>query len=217
MYSTSGGPDLWRDGKDSAVRVWDVETGRELRKLEGHKGRVLTVDVSPDGKQVLTGGSDTRVILWDANNGNMIRRFDGHNGSVSRATFMPDGKRLVSSSFDKTIRLWDLKTGKMIHAFTGHPTEVLWFAVSSDGRQMLSSDFNAHELRLWDLNLRAQIDRIDLGKLSPTRGSISTGSRFAVWPATGGSLYVYELSAEPERAVARSVDPAKTHPPGPAK
>jgi WD40 repeat protein len=221
VYSTSGGPDAWRDGKDSAVRAWDVETGRELRKLEGHKGRVMSVDVSPDGRQVLSGG-DTRVILWDASNGNVIRRFEGHNGLVSRVSFLPDGKRVLSSSFDKTIRLWDLTTGKEIHSFTGHSNEVLWFAASSDGRHLLSSDFGAHELRLWDLNSREQIDQVDLGKISPTRGSISSDNRFAVWPGTEGSLFVFELSPEPAKSVARSADPAKTitpaaTPPGGAK
>ena len=57
-YSTSGGfmRDGWRDGTDSAIRVWDVETGQEVRKLEGHKGIVWSVAVSPDGRHVLSGG-----------------------------------------------------------------------------------------------------------------------------------------------------------------
>ncbi len=206
-YSTSGGPDIWRDGKDSAVRVWDVETGRELRRLEGHKGRVLSVDVSPDGRQVLTGG-DTSVILWDASNGKIIRRFVGHTSLLSRVSFLPDGKRAVSSSFDKTIRLWDVSTGKEIHRFVGHPNEVTWFAVSPDGRQLLSSDYNAHELRLWDLNSHEQIDRVDLGKVSPTRGSFSPDSLQAVWPGSGGFLRVYQLStAEAAKSLARSMQP----------
>ncbi len=212
VYSTSGGPDPWQDGKGSAVRVWDTDTGRELRKLEGHKGRVLSVDVSPDGRQVLTGG-DTSVILWNASDGKLVRRFDGHAGLLSRVGFLPDGKRVVSSSFDKTIRLWDLTTGKQIHSFTGHPNEVTWLAASPDGRHLLSSDYNAHELRLWDLNKLEQVDVIDLGKISPTRGSISRDSRIAVWPASEGSLFVFEFSAEPEKALARSADPAKINPP----
>ena len=42
-YSTSGGffGAGWQDGTDSAIRVWDVETGQEVRKLEGHKGTGL--------------------------------------------------------------------------------------------------------------------------------------------------------------------------------
>jgi WD40 repeat protein/S1-C subfamily serine protease len=212
-YSTSGGPDIWRDGKDSAVRVWDVESGREVRKLEGHKGRVLSVAVSPDGHQVLTGG-DTSVILWDASNGKIIRRFDGHKGLLARVSFLSDGKHVVSGSFDKTIRLWDLNTGKEIHRFVGHPNEVTWFAVSPDGRYLLSSDYNAHELRLWDLNTREQIDRIDLGKISPTRGSFSPDGRHAVWPGTEGSLFVYELSVVPAKALAKSPKPVDPKAPG---
>jgi WD40 repeat protein len=207
-YSTSGGPDLWHDGKDSAVRVWDVETGRQVRKLEGHKGRVLSVVVSPDGRQVLTGGG-TSVILWDAASGKINRRLEGHSEPVSRVSFLPDGNRAVSGSYDRTIRLWDLKTGKELHRFTGHPREVTWFAISPDGRRLLSSDFNAHELRLWDLNTHEQIDRIDFGATSPTRGSFSRDGRYAAWPGTGGFLRVYEFPTPvPDRPLARSTQAA---------
>ncbi len=51
-YSTSGGSsdNGWRDGTDSAIRVWDVETARQVGKLEGHKGIVWRVAISPDGR-----------------------------------------------------------------------------------------------------------------------------------------------------------------------
>ena len=214
FYSTSGGPDIWHDGKDSAVRVWDVETGQVLRKLEGHKGRVLSVAISPDARQVLTGG-DTSVILWDASDGKIIRRLTGHTGLLARVSFLPDGKRAVSGSFDKTIRLWDLATGKEIHRFTGHPKEITWLDVSPDGRRVLSSDYNGHELRLWDLDKREEITRVDLGNIGPTRGSFSADGRFAIWPGTEGSLIVYEFpKPEQGKPLARSTPKAKDDKPG---
>jgi WD40 repeat protein/S1-C subfamily serine protease len=214
VYSTSGGPDIWRDGKDSAIRIWETETGREVRKLEGHKGRVLSVAVSPDGRQVLTGG-DTTVILWDATSGKIIRRFSGHTSLLSRVSFLPDGKGAVSSSFDKTIRLWDLETGKEVYRLAGHPNEVTWFAVSPDGRRLLSSDYNAHELRLWDLNTHEQIDHIDLGRISPTRGSFAPDGRLAIWPGTGGFLRLYEFpTPEPATPLARATQSGDSKAPG---
>jgi WD40 repeat protein len=207
-YSTSGGPDLWHDGKDSAVRVWDVETGLQIRKLEGHKGRVLSVAVSPDGRQVLTGGGAS-VILWDAASGKLVRRLEGHTAPLSRVSFLPDGNRAVSGSYDRTIRLWDLKTGKELHRFTGHPREVTWLSVSPDGHWLVSSDFNGHELRLWNLDKREQIDRVDLGGAAPTRGSFSPDSRYFAWPGTGGFLHLYELTTpEPVSPLARSTQPS---------
>jgi WD40 repeat protein len=157
----------------------------------------------------LTGG-DTTVILWDARTGKMIRRFSGHTGLLSRVSFLAGGKRAVSGSYDKTIRIWDLSTGKEIHRFDGHPNEVTWFAVSPDGRLVLSSDYNAHELRLWDLNKREQLERVDLGKIAPTRGSISSDGRFAVWPGSEGSVFVYELSTQPAKALAISTGSAQS-------
>jgi len=208
-YSTSGGPNPWGDGVDSAVRVWDLEKGTEIRRLEGHRGRVLSVASSPDGSKVLTGG-DTRVILWDARTGQILRRFDGHTELVECVAFLPDGKRVVSSSYDKTIRLWDTSSGKELGRFVGHPREVTWFAVSPDGKRLLSADFNAHELRLWDLETRQQLERIDLGKMSPTRGSFSPDGKFVVWPGTEGALLIFDLAtSKPAENLASSAKSAE--------
>src|SRR5947207_1996005 len=63
---------LSRDGKhalsgslDRTVRLWDVETGSMLKKLEGHHDTVLSVAFSPTGRHAVSGSSDKTVILWD--------------------------------------------------------------------------------------------------------------------------------------------------------
>src|SRR5262249_38526602 len=56
----SGGGSLVRNGNwvepDSSVRLWDVQTGQELRRFEGHKRQVLTVAFAPDGRRAVSGG-----------------------------------------------------------------------------------------------------------------------------------------------------------------
>jgi len=215
-FSTSGGFERngWQHGTDSSVRVWDVQTGKEVRKLEGLKGRVWSVAISPDGRHVLSGGHERTPILWDVATGVEVRRFLGHTDDVLCVAFLPDGRRAVSCSSDRTIRLWDVDTGKEIHRFVGHSNAVISLAVSPDGRHLLSSDYSAHELRLWDLNTREQIDRIDLGKIAPGRGSFSPDGRHAVWPGTEGSLFVYELSTVPAKALAKAPKPVDPKAPG---
>jgi WD40 repeat protein len=50
-------------GTDNTVRLWDVETGQELARLEGHERNVNCVAFLPDGRAV-SGSSDATVRLW---------------------------------------------------------------------------------------------------------------------------------------------------------
>ena len=52
---------------DGTVILWDVSTGKMLKKLEGHFGFFVTaVDWTKDGKTVLSGSIDGSLILWNA-------------------------------------------------------------------------------------------------------------------------------------------------------
>ena len=103
-YSTSGGSmdNGWRDGTDSAIRVWDVETGREVCKLEGHKGIVWSVTVSPDGRRLLTAGNDTasdRLGCDDRGRGPVLPRAH-RRGQVRRLLCRRPARRLVRRRSD---------------------------------------------------------------------------------------------------------------------
>jgi WD40 repeat protein/tetratricopeptide (TPR) repeat protein len=47
------------------VRVWNVQDGRQLGVLRGHKHWVLDVDWRPDGKQLASVGADGELKVWD--------------------------------------------------------------------------------------------------------------------------------------------------------
>jgi WD40 repeat protein len=48
------------------VRVWDAESGKELRKYEGHTASVLSVTYFPDGKRIASASEDGTVRIWRA-------------------------------------------------------------------------------------------------------------------------------------------------------
>jgi WD40 repeat protein len=63
---------------DRTVKVWELESGRLLRSLEGHTGGVNAVAVSPDGRFIVSGSSDRTVKVWELESGRLLRSLEGH-------------------------------------------------------------------------------------------------------------------------------------------
>jgi WD40 repeat protein len=51
--------------EEPAIRLWDVLAGREVGRLRGHEGGVVSLLFSPDGRYLFSGGTDTTVLTWD--------------------------------------------------------------------------------------------------------------------------------------------------------
>ena len=50
---------------DRTARLWDVNTGSELRTLDGHTDDVDSVAFGPDGNTIATGSKDGTVLVWE--------------------------------------------------------------------------------------------------------------------------------------------------------
>ncbi|MHB1424185.1 MAG: sigma-70 family RNA polymerase sigma factor [Gemmataceae bacterium] len=130
--------------------LWDVATGKEVRRLKGHQNVVRGVAFSPDGKQVATGSDDGTVRLWDPATGKEQRRIDCSSGEGCPLAYSPDGKSIASSSMDGTIHFWDPATGKERRRLSGHQKAVFSIAFSREGKRLTSLSADG-TLRLWDV------------------------------------------------------------------
>ena len=65
LVVTSGGDrDSLFVGEKAAVRVFDIETGREGRRLTGHYSTVTCLAYSQDRLELYSGGRDKHILLW---------------------------------------------------------------------------------------------------------------------------------------------------------
>ena len=101
-------------GSYRVIYLWDLKAGKQLKKLNDHKGFVYDIVITEDGKTAITCSGDRTIKLWDLKTGKMLNTLEGHTDRVVSLALTPDGKKIISGSWDRTIRVWDLETAEMI-------------------------------------------------------------------------------------------------------
>jgi WD40 repeat protein len=110
--------------------VWDLDSGREIRKVETGLGVF-----SPDFRRLCGSGETLKVL--DFESGVVISTPRGHSGRGQPSSFSPDGRRLWTSSTDGTAKLWDADTGReLLTLKTGMGMEARPM-FSADGQKVL--------------------------------------------------------------------------------
>ncbi len=102
---------------DGAVLLWAQDGTEPVARLEGHRGGVLTLDVSGNGRYLITGGRDCTVRLWDLPARKSIRTIDpAHLGWVEAVAFADGpgdaGPVAVSAGRDGRVIKWHLLDGE---------------------------------------------------------------------------------------------------------
>jgi len=173
------------------AKLWDIETGQEVRQFSGHVDFVTSAAFSPDGKTIVTTSADKTARLWDVESGNEIRRFTGHTEGVWSVVFSPDGNSIVTGSRDRTARIWDVQTGMEVRQFIGHAHWVNAVAISPDGRFLLTG--SASKTNLWDIQTGQELQQFNGQTASITSVAFSPDGRYLISGSLDGSTWLWDL------------------------
>lgn len=146
---TSASPEVEEHSGGFCVRVWEVETGRRLQALKGHRAMVSAVAFSPDGRYALSADNAGIAILWDTRNWTELHRFLGsareqyglgETRAINAVAFSPDSRRAVlagwgydegrsSANYDKNphLVLWSIETGEELTRTDKNDTRQSYF------------------------------------------------------------------------------------------
>ncbi|MFC7327352.1 WD40 repeat domain-containing serine/threonine protein kinase [Marinactinospora rubrisoli] len=99
-------------GNDHVVNLWDIESGVQVGRLQGHSGPVHEIAFSPDGSLLVTSGGevvDRSAIVWDLSRQEPLAELDAPGGlNASALAFSHEGALLVVGDREGGIYLWEL-------------------------------------------------------------------------------------------------------------
>ncbi|MFE9024583.1 NB-ARC domain-containing protein [Streptomyces sp. NPDC007808] len=140
---------------DGSVRIWDRASGTCIATLTGHRGRVASIAISPDGTWLATAGGsdyvggDGSVRIWDRPSGTCTAILTGHGRELGSVAVAPDGTWLATTGqYDETVRIWDRASGTCIATLTGHVGPVGSVAIAPDGTWLATT--GDEMVRIWD-------------------------------------------------------------------
>lgn len=131
---------------------------------QGHMSQIHTLQVSSDGKYILTAGFDKTAIKWKTRSGKITHEFRGEigigsEGMIYQSALSPDDHYLALSGWfgadDETedlgdVRLYDFKTGDLIRVFKGLTNTPAGMGFSNDGKYLVCGD-ESSDIRMWEV------------------------------------------------------------------
>lgn len=124
--------------KDSTIKIWDADTGTELKSLTNHSGSVLSVEFNPRQNQFASSSSDSSIIIWNSTSFEVIHTLNEHGGIPTSLSYHPSGNYIICGNTDSNIYLYDLTTGSIIRTFEDHTAAISAVDFSTNGYVFVS-------------------------------------------------------------------------------
>ncbi len=129
---------------DHTIRVWDVETGRELQRM-ACMSSVRDLAVFPNDRRLIA-LEERHTRILDLETGEELRRIPVTGTCVAVSC---DGQRVLLGH-DLVIDVWDLKGAETIARFQGHTQMVQRVGFSPDGQRAVSTSLD-RSVRIWQM------------------------------------------------------------------
>ena len=186
-------------GFESAIRLWDMETGSALSSFIGKWHEIKALAFTADGtKLVIAGGTSEwreAISIWNFTDNNIhqenvvdVTHNQGFPGLM--LVLSADGRFLASAGKSGnesagTVELWDIDTGHQLAALrTLSMKPISAVAFSPDGKTLATA--NSEQIQLWEIETGQLTSKLKISTrlyplvFSPDGSRIASGDRYGV-------------------------------------
>src|SRR6185312_1949309 len=136
-------------GGDAKIKIWDAASGALLRTLSGHSARVYAIELSADGRKLVSVAHDHTARIWNPQSGTTDAVLDNPAVGLPEAVRLsPDEQTVAIGTQEGTVWLWKPASNALL-ALKGHRLEIDGLRFSRDGR-LLFSYARDGVARAWD-------------------------------------------------------------------
>lgn len=148
------------------LELYDLATSTLLETVQAHEGAIWSLDLTVDGKSMVTGSADKTVKFWDfkieqevvPGTGRLAAKMKiFHNKTLELSDdilslkISPDSKYLAVSLLDNTVKVFFFDSLKFYLSLYGHKLPVLSIDISFDSKLIITSSADKN-IKIWGLD-----------------------------------------------------------------
>ena len=141
-FSLEGDKLVLADGvqaQSGFVRVFSVGNGKILNSWRAHEDTIFDIDMSFDGKQLVTASGDKLIKVWDLDTRKEIARLEGHTAQVLAVAFNTNATQVASGGADKLLKVWDIETRHTTSSLGKHSYAITAVAWPGEGKVIVAT------------------------------------------------------------------------------
>ena len=186
---------------DQILRVWNVESGKLQREVDGHSGKVRVLEYSAEADLLASIDTDGKLIVRHTTDWKPAQQLQTTPGTAPFFAMSGNGKAIVVRETKQTLALWDVASGKQTKIWSTPPGLLTIYALAVDphGRFAVSGnrtgririrDFSKHEDRFANAN-----------RLSIPKAALSDNGTQVVLMDPGTHLHTWDFNTHTMRRV----------------
>ncbi|XP_051157858.1 cilia- and flagella-associated protein 52 isoform X2 [Leptopilina boulardi] len=156
IYSIAFPPnysEIFATSSKDDIRLWRVETQKELLRITISNFVCSNLCFSYDGKMIISAWNDGIIRAFAPQTGKLLFAIhNAHLKSVSAVVITKNGKKIVSAGCDGQIRIWDIKPDvqRLVCILKEHRGPVTSLHISENDEQVISSSVDGTCV-IWDI------------------------------------------------------------------